>query len=89
MPGSSLVQAEKKGQEGKRCKRKQADTVTGQCDQLGSPCQDFAENFCALFNPPGPPRLTCAVAAILCCRPLELCQGEEFFDCLLGRIQSI
>ena len=89
IPGPSLVEAKKKGKKGKRCKRKNEDNENDQCEQQGPPCRNFADQFCALFHPPGPLRIACADAASQCCLPLEQYQGAEFFDCLLGRVQRI
>jgi hypothetical protein len=96
IPDWSLVEAKKKGKNARKrarkCKknnRTDNDNANDQCEQQLAPCRDFVDDFCALFNPPGPPRDLCIARAIVCCEPIAQCDGEGFFECLLGRIQSI
>ncbi len=87
LPGLSRVEAKKSKKS--RGRKRMKNAANDRCEQQSPSCREFADEFCALFNPPGPQRITCAAAATTCCLPLEQCQGPEFFDCLLGRIQSI
>lgn len=89
----SPADAKRKGKNARKRKRKNARTNTdndnGLCEEQLEPCRDFVDDFCALFNPPGPPRDVCITRAIVCCEPIMRCDGEGFFACLLERIQSI
>jgi hypothetical protein len=74
LPGLSRVEAKKKNKKSGGRKRKK-NAANDRCEQQGPSCREFADQFCALFNPPGPPRIACAAAATGCCLPLEQCQG--------------
>lgn len=92
-PGWPRVEAKKKDKTARKRKRKNNrktnDDADGQCQDQLSPCRDFVDDFCALFNPPGPSRDNCIAQAVVCCEPIAECDGEGFFECLLERIQSI
>jgi hypothetical protein len=76
-----------KNKDKKKCKTQGNDDA--RCEVQLQPCRDFVDDFCALFNPPGPPRETCVSRAIVCCEPIMECDGEGFFDCLYERISNI
>jgi hypothetical protein len=88
LPGLSRVEAKKKNKKSRGRKRKK-NAANDQCEQQLAPCRDFVDDFCALFNPPGPPRDGCIAGAIVCCEPITQCDGEGFFGCLYERISSI
>ena len=69
------------GKAGKKAKKK--------CKKQVAPCQEFAQDLCALFLPPGADRDNCVAAASDCCSPLSRCQGGPFFDCALQVVVDI
>lgn len=61
-PGWPRVEAKKKDKTARKRKRKNNrktnDDADGQCQDQLSPCRDFVDDFCALFNPRGRPETT-------------------------------
>jgi hypothetical protein len=91
---SPVAEAKKGGKNDKnknknKKNRKKKGNDGARCEEQLQPCRDFGDDFCALFNPPGPPRDTCVSRAIVCCEPIMECDGEGFFECLYERISNI
>ncbi|MGH2617504.1 MAG: hypothetical protein ACRDJC_19895 [Thermomicrobiales bacterium] len=85
-----VAEAKKGGKnDKKKCKNKKKGSDAGICEEQLQPCRDFVDDFCALFNPPGPPRDACVAGAIVCCEPIMECDGEEVFECLYEKISNI
>jgi hypothetical protein len=102
--GLSPAEAKKKRKKGRKRNRKRAqecpecpecsecpeeEPPVDQCAPQEAPCREFAEQFCPLFHPPGPPSLPCVVATYLCCRSLGQCDAEAFFVCLAGQFPEV